>query len=395
MLVNNPCVNDARVRRTAEVASEGGFETIVLAHGTGLEPEEEYVSGFLLRRLGPRSSTASKGPVSDFMRKARLWFLQTFLETRASLSLFGPELRRLRPALIHAHDLATLPAAAAAAAETGALMIYDAHELETHRFTRAGFVDTWIRRRIEQRHIVHADMVITVSDSIARHMADAYALTLPTVVMNAPDHTDANPDACDLRTDLGLGSDVPLAVYLGKLTRGRGLEQTITALRHWPALHLALVGPEHAPTVCALRRLVDRLHLRERVHVVPPVPPEWVTRYVSSADISIVPIQNACLSYYYSLPNKLLESTFARLPLAVSNFPEFRRFLALSHSGVVMDESDPRDIARAVREAYERREALRPSEETLREVEAVYGWQRQKQVLMDLYRSLAQRLPRT
>jgi glycosyltransferase involved in cell wall biosynthesis len=168
----------------------------------------------------------------------------------------------------------------------------------------------------------------------------------------------------------------------------RGLEQAIEALRYWPELHLALIGPEHAPTVRRLRRLVSRFMLEPRVHFVPPVASEHVTSYVASADVGIVPIQNACLSYYYSLPNKLLESTFARLPLAVSDFPEFRRFLRLSESGIVMDERSPKDIARAVREVYLRQREFRADAETLRKVEAVYGWPRQKEVLMHLYRSL-------
>lgn len=398
MLVNNPCVNDARVLRAAEVASEAGFETIVLAHGTGFEAEEKHVNGFLLRRLREAGAVPCTAPspgstafLSQIVRKGRLWFLQTAIETSACKSLFGPELKRLKPDVIHAHDLATLPVASAAARETGASLIYDSHELEAHRLTRAGFVDTWMRRRIERAHVARADAIITVSASIAQHLASAYGVSSPAVVMNAPDHVGAGAVASDLRTDLRLDPAVPLAVYLGKLTRGRGLEQTIEALTHWPELHLALVGPVHPPTVRNLQRLVERLDLKQRVHFVPPVEPHQVTCYVASADLSIVPIQNACLSYYYSLPNKLLESTFAGLPLAASNFPEFRRFLDLSGSGIVMNESDPQDIARAAREAYERRDELRPSDEALRNVEEVYGWPKQKQVLMDLYGSLRER----
>lgn len=395
MLVNNPCVNDARVLRAAEVASEAGFETIVLAHGTGAEADEEHVNGFRLRRLRESGASTRTAPppgstafLSQLVRKGKLWFLQTAIETSAYKSLFGPELKRLKPDVIHAHDLAPLPAAAAAAAETGALLIYDSHELEAHRLTRAGFVDTWLRRHIERAHIAQADAVITVSDSIAQHLANAYSISLPIVVMNSPKHSDTRADAGDLRADLGLGAEVPLAVYVGKLTMSRGLEQAIEALRYWPELHLALIGPEHAPTVRRLRRLVSRFKLEPRVHFVPPVASEHVTSYVASADVGIVPIQNACLSYYYSLPNKLLESTFARLPLAVSDFPEFRRFLRLSESGIVMDERSPKDIARAVREVYLRQREFRADAETLRKVEAVYGWPRQKEVLMHLYRSL-------
>jgi glycosyltransferase involved in cell wall biosynthesis len=52
-----------------------------------------------------------------------------------------------------------------------------------------------------------------------------------------------------------------------------------------------------------------------------------------------------------------------------------------------MDETDPRDIARAIREAYENRHLLRPSTESLRRVEEIYGWSKQKDALRGLYSS--------
>jgi glycosyltransferase involved in cell wall biosynthesis len=265
------------------------------------------------------------------------------------------------------------------------LLIYDSHELEANRFTRAGFIDRWLRRRIERAHIGDADAVIAVSDSIAHRLADQYGIRPPIVVMNAPDTSEPSTAISDLRADLGLGVEVPLAVYIGKLTTARGLEQAVAALQYWPELHLALVGPVYPPTVRSIRNFVRDHKLEERVHLVPPVPHETVSTYVATADVGVIPTQNVCLSYYYSLPNKLLESTMARLPVVVSNFPEYRRFVEFSGSGIVMDERSPCDIARAIREAYARRHALRPDEACLRRVEAVYGWPRQRQVLLDLY----------
>jgi glycosyltransferase involved in cell wall biosynthesis len=397
MLVNNPCVADGRVIRASEVAAAAGFETIVLALGSGNEPAEEERNGVLLRRLRAEAETAfvglglqrgKLGVFTELVRKGRLWVCQSYLEARDIRAIFEPELKRLRPQIIHAHDLATLPAGRAAARETGALLIYDSHELEAHRVTRAGIIDRWLRRRIERSHIMAADAVITVSDSIARQLAEQYGIRTPVVVMNAPDPAEPRIAMSDLRADLGLERDVPLAVYIGKITIARGLEQAVAALQYWRELHLALVGPVHVPTALSIRNLVRNLRLDERVHLVAPVPHDAVSRYVATADVSVIPTQNVCLSHYYSLPNKLLESTLARLPVAVSNFPEFRRFVECSGSGVVMNERSSRDIARAVREVYARREALRPDAECLGRVEAVYGWPRQRRVLLDLYGSL-------
>jgi glycosyltransferase involved in cell wall biosynthesis len=131
--------------------------------------------------------------------------------------------------------------------------------------------------------------------------------------------------------------------------------------------------------------------VERRVHFVAAVEPGQIAAHVASADLSVIPTQNACLSYYLSLPNKLLESTLAGLPVAVSNLPELVKFVELSQSGVVMDQAKPQDIARAMREVYARREVLRPNADRLARVEAVYGWATQKRALLDLYGTLLNR----
>ncbi len=400
MLAANPCVHDSRILRASDVAAAAGFETIILARGSGNEPQEEKRNGVLIRRvIDARHSVGSgqsgrkrSNALTKFARQTLGWFCQSYIEVRTMERLFRDELRRLKPDLIHAHDLATLPVASRVARETRAALIYDSHELETHRFSRSGFFDRRLRAAIEHKYILSVDAVITVSGSIARYLAQRYRIALPVVVMNAPGGDRCEMRAGDLRTKLGLSADVPLAVYIGKVTWGRGLEQAVTSLRYWPEAHLALLGPSHQPTIDAIRKLVARFGLNQRVHLLRPVDPANVSTYVASADLSVIPIQNVCLSYFYSLPNKLLESTLAGLPVVVSNFSEIRAFVELSRSGVFIDETDPRDIARGMRDAYSRREELRPDRERLQNLDAIYGWPKQRAALTELYRDLTLRL---
>ncbi|GFO80481.1 MAG: hypothetical protein A49_01080 [Methyloceanibacter sp.] len=314
--------------------------------------------------------------------------LRPVSETRFISRIFKNEALNLQPSIVHAHDLVTLPAGVAIAEKSGAKLIYDAHELEVHRNTKAGQLSRRIRARLERRHIRRCDAVITVCDSIADHLANEYAIERPCVVMNAPNIEEGYQGDEDLRSSLKLSTDTPLAVYVGRITIGRGIEQCVRALEHLPDYHLALVGPTHAPTVAAAENLAKTLGVFDRLHLVPPLAPSKVISFVKSADLSVVPIQNVCLSYYYCLPNKLLESTLAGLPVVVSNFPELRRFVEIGGSGIVMDETDPNDIARVMREAYERRHQLIPSHEKLARVEEIYGWQKQRDSLEEVYASL-------
>jgi glycosyltransferase involved in cell wall biosynthesis len=310
------------------------------------------------------------------------------LEARRMRKIFESEVLKLSPQIIHAHDLVMLPAGAATAKTLGAKLVYDAHELEVHRNTKTGATDKWLRSYLEKKHIKKCDAVVTVCDSIADHLSQVYTVKRPVVVMNAPDvdqRSQRRQSETDLRSSLGLTLKTPLAIYVGRITVGRGIEQSVEALQYLPEYHLALVGPANQPTVEGARELAATLGVAGRLHVVAPVAPGMIIPFISSGDVSLVPIQNVCLSYYYCLPNKLLESAMARLPVVVSNFPELRRFVEVSGSGVVMDETDPRDIARAIQEAYENRNCLVPGPDRLHQAEEIYGWQTQRRKLQELY----------
>jgi glycosyltransferase involved in cell wall biosynthesis len=300
---------------------------------------------------------------------------------------FEYEVTKLNPSIVHAHDLVMLPAGVAAARSVGARLIYDAHELEVHRNTRAGVVDKWMRYYLERKNIKRCDATVTVCDSIADHLARAYAIERPVVVMNAPDVEQVIPSDRDLRSSLKLSKDTPLAVYVGRITIGRGIEQIVEALQRLPEFHLALVGTANKPTVDAAVERAAALGLAHRLHILAPVPPSEVVSFIGSGDLSLVPIQNVCLSYYYCLPNKLLESAIAGLPVVASDLPELKRFVEISGCGLIMDQTDPDDIARAMSEAYESRDRLRPDAERLQRAERIYGWASQKDKLSALYAS--------
>jgi glycosyltransferase involved in cell wall biosynthesis len=330
-----------------------------------------------------------KGLARSFVRTVPSRICRPLVEARRIKTLFEEELRRLEPDIIHAHDLVTLPVGSIVAHSVRARLIYDSHELEVHRNVRNAFLDKWLRYGIERKHIRSCDAVVTVCDSIADHLAGAYKIRRPIVVMNAPDCEARRPCKRDLRSVLGLESETPLAVYVGRITIGRGIEQIVTCLQHLPRFHLALIGAVNLPTLNAARGVAKLLGVAERLHVLNPVAPDEVVSFISTADVSIVPVQNVCLSYYYSLPNKLLESAMARLPVVVSNFPELKRFVEISGGGVVMDEKEPHDIARALQEAYDHRVRLRLDAHRWHRVEDIYGWPRQKDALKALYASFA------
>lgn len=439
MLVSNPCIHDTRVIRAAETVAELGFDTVVLALSDDDAGARECRNGVVYKRIpklprrakqtpeqfgdpifGPseqggrppnfrppptsplprgvehsartryRVSHRIKRKLGNQVRKLAYFVPRPLIDTRRISKVFERDLLSLRPDIIHAHDLVTLPTAAAASKVLGSKLIYDAHELEVHRNTRNGAFDKWLRFYLERRHIKQCDAVVTVCDSIADYLAREYSIARPAVVMNAPETHLGNDRSndLDLRSHLKLPKSTPLAVYVGRITIGRGIDQMVEAMQYLPDFHLALVGPANAPTVAQALKIATSTHVIDRIHTLKPVAADRVASFIRTADVSVVPIQNVCLSYYYCLPNKLLESAMAGLPVVVSNMPELRRFVEISAAGVVMDEADPKDIARAVQEAYKDRCRLRLTHERLPGVEKIYGWSKQRDTLRALYGSL-------
>jgi len=199
----------------------------------------------------------------------------------------------------------------------------------------------------------------------------------------ASDHVEST-----VRSDIGLSETAILAIYVGKVTINRGLEQLVEALTYCPDVHVALLGPKHLPTEAAVRALAKQLQVDSRLHILDSVPPNAVASYIVSADVGVIPTQDVCLSYRFSLPNKLFEMTFAGLPICVSDLPEQRAFIERAGNGLVMDEKDPRDISRAILATYESRADLSLSAEELRELMQEYSWESQARVLVRAYRDL-------
>jgi len=406
MLANNPCVFDARIRREAEALVEAGCRVTVLATAADHVTPRETVAGvdyhrlLKVREIG-KSLAAEAGGSSGHQR---LSVLVKALAFRIGRQVITPSIRHLigyarayrqaiidlEPDVVHAHDLDTLFAGWLGTRKSGAKLIYDAHELETDRNLPLVRFEKTYRALIERWLIRHCAAVITVSDSIADHLAKRYRLPRPAVVLNAPVTTEAiRPDRrLDLRADLDLPEDVPLALYVGGLMPGRGIDQAVRALPHAPHLQLAALGPRQEVATNDILELAENLGVRDRLRLVDPVPPEQLKRYIARADLSLILLQNTCLNHYYCFPNKLLQSLLAGVPVLVSRLIELERMVAMTGAGKVVDETDPQAIAQAMDDVIAAPELYRPTPLLIRSLEMSHGWPAQRRRLLTCYGEL-------
>ena len=341
--------------------------------------------------------------------------LRPFYKTliyRAFTATFGPQIEGWKPDVIHAHDLIPLPMAIEVARKTGAKVIYDAHELETHRNPPPPAHIRYVVESVERRNIVKADAVFTVCDPIADFLRDKYRITRPHVVMNAPqypptaerngnfvleDTTVREPGShwrqsggrVERLRDLAEVSDEKvLAVYVGLVTTNRGLETVIEALPKLPEVTLVTVGPTNPASVEKLILMADHLGVSDRFKLVPAVPADMVIDCVSSATFGVCPIWPLTKSYNWALPNKLFEMTFAGLPIVASNTEEVTRFLKENDLGLIYKYDDAEDCAAKIRMLLDDFETYRVSTDKKEQIRQKYSWPKQASVVRQVYESL-------
>jgi glycosyltransferase involved in cell wall biosynthesis len=179
-------------------------------------------------------------------------------------------------------------------------------------------------------------------------------------------------------------------VYLGGMSRIRGLLEVLDAFaviaKEHPRWELCLVGScSPASFEKEMKDRIDTLGLAPNVKFIPWVPYEEKERLSSQAAMGVItylPYANntSCL------PNKLFDYMLVGLPVIASNFPLYREVVEPSHCGLLVDPSQPEEIARAMAYLIEHpQEARQMGENGRQAVLAQYNWEKESEKLLQIY----------
>ena len=423
MFVRNNCSNDARVLKEAKTLVDNGYWVRIIATLTETNVQQEVRDGIIITRV---PITSFRNPVLRLFELIIMLFLRImlfFIERPMMLArakvrhvarpvfadeeearvierireIFAFYVRSLsravrdRADVYHGHDLSALWPAYLAAKLTRGKVVYDSHELFAERNTayKEGMLIKTAIRLQESFLLGRVDRVITVNESIAKELQVRYhAARKPDVVMNCPSLVLTERTNL-LRERLALPKGTPIILDIGGITFNRGLEQTIEALRFIVGPVFVMLGPGKLGFINHLREHAQKFAVSDRVIFAPAVPHNEVALYASGADVSVAPIQNVCLSYYYCSPNKLFESIMAGLPVAASNFPEMRAVIEADQIGAVFDPAKPQEIAAAIEKILGDRPAYELMRTNAYRAAAKYSWEQESTRLLAIYRDLA------
>ena len=261
-------------------------------------------------------------------------------------------------------------------------LVYDAHELETER-------NGWSRARkeigklVERILIRQADGVIVVSESIAKWYRDNYSLKNVYVIYNFTyKHVEQGAyHAKVFRKRLKLRDDEILFIYQGALGRGRGIEILLNVFSKVDKIkHIVFMG--YGDLEKAVKNWESKY---SNIHFQPAVKPEEVLLYTSAADVGICLVENLCLSYYCTMPNKVFEYVSSGLPLIVSDFPEMAKIVDHNECGwkVSLDEGSVTDLINKIS-----KEEIEQKRSNVLKCRDDFLWEKQEKKLLTIYRTL-------
>jgi glycosyltransferase involved in cell wall biosynthesis len=246
----------------------------------------------------------------------------------------------LKPTVVIAEDLFSLPAALVIKWFTRARVLYDAKEFY---FALASLRDRPMTQRfwalVERLCIRFADRVITSGEQDSDVMTERYCIDRPAAIHNYPPRRSTPGDVAFLRRKYSIPERYRIFLYQGWLLHGRGLFHLIDLTAAIDTVLLVIVGGGALRD--DLERYAARVGVADRVLFTGPVPYEKLPDYTAGADVGCALIEDYGMSYRYARPNKLFEYIQAGVPVLVSDLPAMREVLERRPVGSVVDLSDP------------------------------------------------------
>lgn len=397
MIVWNEFRNDARVLKEAQTLQSAGHEVTVFAlHTPGVTQEKETLEGGIqvvrvarsplwklrkTRRVpGPTGQAGGSGAIGRLSPARQVLRIVARLWTHAGL------LSRIaihRAAVVHAHDVNTLPTAWLAAKLSGAKVVYDAHEISTSREGYKSF--RGLVARVERTLMPRVQGTITTTDARAKFFARAYGVARPVVLQNRPRFT-VSPATSRIRDELNLAQPWPVVIYQGGLQQGRGLERLVRIAATVPQAYFVFIGGGRL--TASLTALSQRLGLSEQVHFIPTVSLADLPSYTASADIGVQPIENTCLNHFTTDSNKLFEYLIAGLPVVATDLPEIRRIVRSHDIGLLVRDCDDQALSAALNRLVNEPRLREQMAQNASLAASRLNWEQQEDQLVGLYRQV-------
>lgn len=358
--VTNDLVSDQRIHRIAGLLSKGNTEVALIGRHSGMQPEA-LSSGLRIFRF------------RMLFKKGFLFY--AFFNMRLFLFL----LFRQKIDVLVANDLDTLLANYLVSRFRRCVLVFDSHEYFTEVPELVGrhFVrNCW--EKIANFIIPKLKYAYTVNDSLAEIFMQKYGTGFK-VVRNVPDRLK-NIGTFNLPEGF---HSAKMILYQGSVNMGRGLETMIDLVNEMDDIVFVIAGD--GDVLAGLKQKVRDLNLEDKVSFTGRLSPDKLSALTQQADLGISLEENMGLNYYYALPNKIFDYIHASIPVLCSDFPEMKKIIDLTQTGMTVNPHDIEQIKEKIIEMLYHEDLRKQWKKNARFAAEKYCWQNEQKVLIDLY----------
>ena len=275
---------------------------------------------------------------------------------------------------ILSNDLDTLPACFFASKIKSTNLVYDSHELfsEGPELQGRKFVQGFWRS-LEDFFLPKVKKSYTVSQSIVEFYDAKYQNKMG-LIRNIP----LKKDVLEVE-EVALPTTNKTILYQGVLNPGRGLKPMIKALKFIDDLDLVIIG--YGKVEEELKAFVMKEKMNERVHFLGRIARDKLFNYTKEATLGMVLEEPLGLSFQYSLPNKLFDYIHAGIPIVAGNLPEISRIIKEHNVGVLVDDYQPKTIAKVIKNLLNDELLLSEIKENQQKAKEVLCWEKESKKL--------------
>lgn len=261
-------------------------------------------------------------------------------------------------------------------------VIFDSHENYSDDIKDKPYIPallrnpvSWIYKFYERRAIKKIDAVISATPSIRNHFLSIGARTID--VNNYPFLTE-------FASTRGFSEKVYDAVYMGAISRIRGVKEVVDACAQGKTFSLALAGSVSAEFLLELQESPGWKY----VTYFGQVDRAKVQEILSNSKVAVVTFLPAP-NHVESQPNKMFEYMSASIPVVASYFPLWRDIIEGNNCGVCVDPTSPIEISNAIHQISSDASLIKTMGDNGRSaVAAKYNWDSEKEKLIKFYRDV-------